>query len=109
MASIGKRPERRAMGRVSGPSSKEDLMRRLILTAMLMGLSGAAVAANDTTNSNSGNSDSSNTNNDSTKGGTAKRAAIGAVAGHQVGSGHAVAGAATGAAIGHHEAKKKQQ
>ena len=39
---------------------------------------------------------------------TAKGAAVGAVAGHEVGSGHAVAGAAAGAAIGHHEAKKSQ-
>lgn len=38
--------------------------------------------------------------------GTAKGAAVGAVAGHEVGSGHAVAGAATGAAIGHHQANK---
>ena len=40
---------------------------------------------------------------------TAKGAAVGAVAGHEVGSGHALAGAAAGAAIGHHEAKKKQR
>ena len=38
--------------------------------------------------------------------GTAKGAAVGAVAGHEVGSGHAVAGAAVGAAVGHHEGKK---
>jgi hypothetical protein len=40
--------------------------------------------------------------------GTGKGAAVGAVAGHEVGSGHAVAGAATGAAIGHHEANKAE-
>ncbi len=39
---------------------------------------------------------------------TAKGAAVGALAGHEVGSGHAVAGAAAGAAIGHHEGKKSQ-
>ena len=39
---------------------------------------------------------------------TAKGAAVGAVAGHEMGSGHAVAGAAAGAAIGHHEGKKSQ-
>lgn len=40
--------------------------------------------------------------------GAAKGAAVGALAGHEVGSGHAVAGAATGAAIGHHQAKKAE-
>lgn len=40
------------------------------------------------------------------KHGTAKGAAVGALAGHEMGSGHAVAGAAAGAAIGHHEQKK---
>ncbi len=39
---------------------------------------------------------------------TAKGAAVGALAGHEMGSGHAVAGAAAGAAIGHHEGKKSQ-
>jgi uncharacterized protein YcfJ len=38
--------------------------------------------------------------------GTAKGAVVGALAGHEVGSGHAVAGAAVGAAVGHHQAKK---
>ncbi|HQT78503.1 MAG TPA: hypothetical protein PLD10_15725 [Rhodopila sp.] len=38
--------------------------------------------------------------------GAAKGAAVGGLAGHEVGSGHAVAGAATGAAIGHHQSKK---
>lgn len=41
--------------------------------------------------------------------GAAKGAAVGALAGHEVGSGHAVAGAATGAAIGHHQSKKAAQ
>lgn len=41
--------------------------------------------------------------------GAAKGAAVGALAGHEVGSGHAVAGAAAGAAIGHHQAKKAEQ
>lgn len=40
---------------------------------------------------------------------TAKGAAVGAVVGHETGSGHAVAGAVGGAAIGHHEAKKKSR
>lgn len=40
---------------------------------------------------------------------TAKGAAVGAVVGHETGSGHAVAGAIGGAAIGHHEAKKKSR
>ncbi len=40
---------------------------------------------------------------------TAKGAAIGAVAGHEVGSGHALAGAAVGAGIGHHEKKKAEK
>jgi outer membrane lipoprotein SlyB len=41
--------------------------------------------------------------------GTAKGAAVGALAGHEVGKGHAVAGAATGAAIGHHQSKKAEE
>jgi uncharacterized protein YcfJ len=42
-------------------------------------------------------------------GGTAKGAAVGALAGHEVGSGHAAAGAATGAAIGHHDKAKAEK
>ena len=38
--------------------------------------------------------------------GCLKGAAVGGVAGHMVGSGHAVAGAAAGCAIGHHKASK---
>lgn len=41
--------------------------------------------------------------------GTAKGAAVGGLAGHEMGSGHAVAGAATGAAIGHHQSKKAEE
>jgi len=41
--------------------------------------------------------------------GTAKGAAVGALAEHEVGSGHAVAGAAAGGAIGHHQAKKAEE
>jgi hypothetical protein len=40
---------------------------------------------------------------------TAKGAAVGALAGHEVGHGHALAGAAVGAAIGHHEKTKAQE
>lgn len=49
-------------------------------------------------------------NNDANKtGGTAKGAAVGALAGHEVGSGHAKAGAVAGAAIGHHDKKKAEE
>lgn len=68
-------------------------MRRTILAAMLVGLAVSAQAADD---------------NSKKPAGTAKGAAVGAVAGHEVGSGHAVAGAATGGAIGHHQAKKAE-
>lgn len=40
---------------------------------------------------------------------TAKGAAVGALAGHEVGHGHALAGAAVGAAVGHHEKTKAQK
>ena len=68
-------------------------MRRIILTAMLASFALSAQAADDTTNNKK-------------PAGTAKGAAVGALAGHEVGSGHAVAGAAAGGAIGHHQAKK---
>jgi hypothetical protein len=42
-------------------------------------------------------------------GGTAKGAAVGALASPEVGSGHAAAGAATGAAIGHHDKAKAEK
>ena len=66
-------------------------MRTIILAATLIGFTVGAYA------------------DDSKPAGTAKGAAVGAVAGHEVGSGHAAAGAATGAAIGHHQSKKAQQ
>ncbi len=69
-------------------------MRRFILAAILMGFTVGAHAASDS---------------DKKPAGTAKGAAVGAVAGHEVGSGHAVAGAATGAAIGHHQSKKAEE
>lgn len=69
-------------------------MRRIILTAMLVGFAFAAHAADDTSKKPAG---------------TAKGAAVGAVAGHEVGNGHAAAGAATGAAIGHHQRSKAEE
>jgi hypothetical protein len=41
--------------------------------------------------------------------GTGKGAAVGAAAGHEAGSGHAVASGATGAAVGHHEEKRAEE
>jgi uncharacterized protein YcfJ len=76
-------------------------MRRLILALMLAGFAGmtfapgAAFAADE----NGGNKPA----------GAAKGAAVGGVAGHEMGSGHAAAGAATGGAIGHHQSKKAEQ
>lgn len=67
-------------------------MRKIVLVAMLLGVTVAAHAADD-----------------KKPAGTAKGAAVGAVAGHEVGSGHAVAGAATGAAIGHHQSKNAEE
>jgi hypothetical protein len=66
-------------------------MRYLVLVAALIGVVATAHA-------------------DDTKkpAGTAKGAAVGALAGHEIGSGHAVAGAAAGAAIGHHQSKKAE-
>jgi hypothetical protein len=72
----------------------EISMRRIILATMFLGVAVAAHAADD---------------KDKKPAGTAKGAAVGALAGHEVGSGHAVAGAATGAAIGHHQTKKNEQ
>jgi uncharacterized protein YcfJ len=69
-------------------------MRRIILAAILMGFTVGAHAESDS---------------DKKPAGTAKGAAVGAVAGHEIGSGHAVAGAATGAAIGHHQTKKAEE
>jgi uncharacterized protein YcfJ len=69
-------------------------MRRIILAVMVAGFAVSAHAADDT---------------DKKPAGTAKGAAVGALAGHEVGSGHAVAGAAAGAAIGHHQTKKAEE
>jgi len=69
-------------------------MRRIILAAMLVGLTVSAHAADDTNKKPAG---------------TAKGAAVGALAGHEVGSGHAVAGAAIGGAAGHHQTKKAEE
>ena len=70
--------------------------------AALLVFAPAAFAQNDQGNTpNQGNPPNSHD--------TAKGAAVGAVAGHEVGSGHALAGAAAGAAVGHHEGKKKQR
>ena len=55
-------------------------MRRIILAVMLVGLTVGAHAADDTKK----------------PAGTTKGAAVGALAGHEVGSGHAVAGARRG-------------
>jgi hypothetical protein len=68
------------------------MSRWVLALTILMGMAGSALA------------------DDAAKphAGAAKGAAIGALAGHEVGSGHAVAGAAVGAAVGHHEAKKAQ-
>jgi outer membrane lipoprotein SlyB len=63
-------------------------MRRILMAAALMSFVVAAHA------------------DDSKPAGTAKGAAVGALAGHEVGKGHAVAGAAAGAMIGHHQSKK---
>jgi uncharacterized protein YcfJ len=70
-------------------------MKRIVLAAVLAGFAVSAHAADDSSNKKPA--------------GTAKGAAVGAVAGHEVGSGHAVAGAAAGAAIGHHQTKKAEQ
>ncbi len=70
-------------------------MRFFIIAAMLIGFAVSAAQAYADT--------------DKKPAGAAKGAAVGAVAGHEVGSGHAVAGAATGAAIGHHQTKKAEE
>jgi hypothetical protein len=86
---------------VVGQHSKEVLMRRLILALALVGFAGmafapaAAFAADD--------------NGGKKPAGAAKGAAVGGLAGHEVGSGHAAAGAATGAAVGHHQTKKAEK
>jgi uncharacterized protein YcfJ len=69
-------------------------MRRIVLAAILVGFSVGAHASSDT---------------DKKPAGTAKGAAVGALAGHEVGNGHAVAGAVAGGAIGHHQSKKAEE
>jgi hypothetical protein len=76
----------------------EVSMRRIILAVLVAGFAVSAQgvsarAADDSSNKPAG---------------AGKGAAFGALAGHEVGSGHAVAGAATGAAIGHHQTKKAE-
>jgi outer membrane lipoprotein SlyB len=66
-------------------------MRKIILAAVLLGLTVSAYAE------------------DQKPAGTAKGSAVGAVVGHETGSGHAVAGAAAGGAIAHHENKKAEE
>jgi uncharacterized protein YcfJ len=68
-------------------------MRHMILAMMMIGLAAGSATAADKDK----------------PAGTAKGAAVGALAGHEVGSGHAVAGAATGAAVGHHQSKKAEK
>ncbi len=67
-------------------------MRKIIVAAILVGFTASAHAADD-----------------KQPAGAAKGAAVGAVAGHEIGKGHAVAGAATGAAIGHEQSKKAEE
>jgi hypothetical protein len=74
------------------PRSSEIAMRKIILAVLLLGFTVSAHA-----------------DDGKQPAGAAKGAAVGAVAGHEVGSGHAVAGAAAGAAIGHHQTKKAEQ
>jgi len=74
-------------------------MRRLILALMLAGFVGTTFAP--------GAVFAADENGDKKPAGAAKGAAVGGVAGHEMGSGHAAAGA--GAAIGHHQSKKAGQ
>jgi uncharacterized protein YcfJ len=67
-------------------------MRHILLAMLMVGFVGTAMA-----------------DEKEKPAGTAKGAAVGALAGHEVGSGHAVAGAATGAAIGHHQKSKAEK
>jgi hypothetical protein len=76
-------------GGVGNSSFIGGSMRKIILAALLLGFTVSAHADDDHK--------------------TAKGAAVGAAAGHEMGSGHAVAGGAAGAAIGHHESKKASE
>lgn len=69
-------------------------MRKIMIAALVLGFAASAQAAGDS---------------DKKPAGAATGAAVGGLAGHEVGSGHAVAGAAAGAAIGHHQAKKADE
>jgi hypothetical protein len=86
--------------RVVAGQSKEVFMRRLILVLLLAGFAGTACAGTTFA------ADDSDTGKKPA--GAAKGAAVGGLAGHEVGNGHAAAGAATGAAIGHHQSKKAE-
>ncbi|PPQ29177.1 hypothetical protein [Rhodopila globiformis] len=70
-------------------------MRYLILALLLVGFAGTTYAADNAT--------------DKKPAGAVKGAAVGGLAGHEMGSGHGVAGAAVGAAAGHHQAKKAEE
>lgn len=78
---------------------RKILLASLTVPALVLSLGMAAHADDSTNNADSGKKPA----------GAAKGAAVGALAGHEVGSGHAVAGAATGAAIGHHQSKKAEE
>jgi hypothetical protein len=80
------------------------------ITRMLFpfGFTVAVLAAAPLTGAFAANEGSSNAAG-SHKHDTAKGAGVGALAGHEVGSGHAAAGAAVGAAVGHHEKKKAER
>ena len=71
-------------------------MRHLILALVLVGFAGTAYAAGDSSDNKK-------------PAGAAKGAAVGGLAGHEVGKGHGVAGAAIGAGVGHHQAKKAEE
>ena len=73
-------------------------MRRLFCAALGIALMvGTANAASD------------DNNKPENTGGTAKGAAAGALAGHEMGSGHAKSGAVVGAMVGHHDKKKAEE
>ncbi len=90
-----------AFGNISGLSAFLPLnrrwiaMRKLMMAVLVLGFAATAAHAADETGKKPA--------------GATKGAAVGALAGHEVGSGHAVAGAAAGAAIGHHQAKKAEE
>jgi hypothetical protein len=87
-----------AFGNIFGRSAFPQLnrrwiaMRKFMMAVLVLGVAATTAQAADETGKKPA--------------GAAKGAAVGAVAGHEVGSGHAVAGAAAGAAIGHHQSKK---